>query len=390
MDLPGKEDIKTTYVDYIEQQEEKKNSPPKANSEICVNLQPELTNKYNIQSIRAAIFLNPLFISLFPDISTKLVEFVKTNTELKGNKEFTDYKVSTVTKNHEYKENKTIEKLITMAESDIDSEISNYAGRRNSDQSVTSNKPSYIKNFNTCLAASEIMRYFIDKNKIDLIIKFLDTMIDTKTCTNPSTISFEGFYINENILGLVNTLKGRLSPDRQKAVVDDKMLMSNFFSDAMGQRMVTDEQQKLRNLYESETVAQTYFIRDLLRSDLDDKRSNLLLDDGKQLLEGDYPQYNINGVDLSRYANTLYKGESLKHWFENSYDFNKSYTTEPPIATFMKAYFDYEDAQSTIDVINNFYLFYVVSNNDIKKCANQIKLVSDSNNLIEIINNFGK
>lgn len=83
-----------------------------------------------------------------------------------------------------------------------------------------------------------------------------------------------------------------------------------------------------------------------------------------------------------------YKGKPLEYWFESSYDFNKSYTEEPPIATFMKAYFEKEGDDKSNYVINNFYLFYVVSNNKIEKCANQIKLVSDSKNLIDVISEY--
>ena len=147
-----------------------------------------------MQAIRAAIFLNPLFISLFPDISKRLVDFVTSKNELKNNSEFLDYKVSTVAKSELYKEEKTIRVLLEYTKANDTSPILNDAGR------TIGTTQNYINNFNNCLAASEIMRYFIDKNKIDLIIEFLDTMIESKSCTNPSTISFEGFYINHTFL----------------------------------------------------------------------------------------------------------------------------------------------------------------------------------------------
>ena len=52
----------------------------------------------------------------------------------------------------------------------------------------------------------------------------------------------------------------------------------------------------------------------------------------------------------------------------------------------MNAYFDREDSGE--DVINNFYLFYVVSNSDYTKCANQIKLISDSEGFIKTIQDY--
>ena len=54
----------------------------------------------------------------------------------------------------------------------------------------------------------------------------------------------------------------------------------------------------------------------------------------------------------------------------------------------MNAYF--EKFESSQYVINNFYLFFVVNNESINKCANQIKLVSDSKDFINSIKNYVK
>jgi hypothetical protein len=263
----------------------------------------------------------------------------------------------------------------------------------------------------------------IDKNKIDLITKFFDeNLLETgQPCTNPSVISLEGFYINENILGLVSTLKKRLLPDNVK--INESELMGNFFSKAMGTREVTKGNTKF-NLFENETIAQTYFIRNLLREHIGDGYHLLGADiNFKEKQPAASPSTPppaakpaaspstpppaakpgqisdhllLNGVkyqDNQDRATELYKileyrKKPLEYWFESSYDFNKSYTEEPPIATFMKAYFEKEGDDKSNYVINNFYLFYVVSNNKIEKCANQIKLVSDSKNLIDVISEY--
>ena len=51
----------------------------------------------------------------------------------------------------------------------------------------------------------------------------------------------------------------------------------------------------------------------------------------------------------------------------------------------MKAYFIKNDNGKN-NVIDNFYLFYVVSN--LKNCKEQIKLISDSEKFINTINNY--
>jgi hypothetical protein len=53
----------------------------------------------------------------------------------------------------------------------------------------------------------------------------------------------------------------------------------------------------------------------------------------------------------------------------------------------MEAYFSTFDGTKDY-VINNFYLFYVVNNESLAKCANQIKLISDSKDFIDAIKNY--
>ena len=57
--------------------------------------------------------------------------------------------------------------------------------------------------------------------------------MDATNCTigkNTSAISFEGFYINENILGLVNTLSKRLNRGCSVQKPNPIPSMGNYFS----------------------------------------------------------------------------------------------------------------------------------------------------------------
>ena len=53
---------------------------------------------------------------------------------------------------------------------------------------------------------------------------------DCNSNKNISSIAFEGFYINENILGLVNTLNKRLYRNCGKIITNPISSMNNFFS----------------------------------------------------------------------------------------------------------------------------------------------------------------
>jgi hypothetical protein len=360
-------------------------SVSKPNTKICLGIRPDIIQyatypnnqpaNYDIKAMRAAIFLNPLFISLFPVLSKKLVEYANSSRD----QELYNYRVSTVSPT-EYHEDLTIQKLIDKANGVQIKTINSYTGRY-----IDESKrplPNYEKEFNYCVAASEIMKYYIQTNKIDKITKFYDDyVIINNGCTNPGAISFEGVYINENIIGLVNSLKGRLSENRTKPNIDYNSLMIDFFSANMGTKGVNFPN-TLTDIYSNEYIAQTYFIRNLLREGLDtNKTVHLLGDNGIHLLtEG------IRGYETPYAAGSPATTKTIKSWVEESYDFNKAYTENPPIATFMNAYFDRE--ANGEDVINNFYLFYVVSNSDYTKCANQIKLISDSEGFIKTIQDY--
>ena len=301
-------------------------------------------------------------------------------------------------------------------------------------------------NFKNCLLAGENLRYILENNLIEVLNEFYSMYLieqntgpesktgpDCNSNKNISSIAFEGFYINENILGLVNTLNKRLYRDCGKQFKNPIPSMDNFFSSKMkeyeetlsevnkknadtidetlkvnikkhisniynipiadiGNIRLSSKNQSIYNLeysfdYNSktfqisdpgnETRSQTYFLRGFLRYPLN-------------LSNGTSSYYLLNNNTMlsnstqTNYDTSTFIDKTIKSWFEESYDFNKTYSDEPPIATFMEAYFGKESDGKT-DVINNFYLFYVVSNDDKTKCANQIKLITDSEIFIKTI-----
>ena len=119
---------------------------------------------------------------------------------------------------------------------------------------------------------------------------------------------------------------------------------------------------------------------------------NYLIDDSGKHLINEENNRTPNQFDYDKIKyNTNKADKTIKSWLEDSYNFNKSYTSDPPIKTFMEAYFSSLPDSATGQknyVINNFYLFYVVNNESIGKCANQIKLIRDSKDFISAIKNF--
>ena len=401
MDLPGKEDIKSAYVYPAKPEQELKEA-------YCININKEIlkdsyTNAagttvdftYNEAAVKAAIFLNPIFISVFPTIANKVNDyFIK---KFKKDDDFNKFKVTTLFKKDRDKPLYTVKKadlqiFYQKINSSDDFGISSTTSRndkKSSDEVKEEHEDTinYEPKFRNCVVASEIMRYLLEKNKLSDIIEFYnDELLDiSPECKKKKSagLPFEGFYINENILGLVNQLRKRLNP---LFTIDKKNLMGNYFSERMGERKVHDPDfggdpaKSNLNIYENEGVAQTYFIRNFLREKITDNPKRLLIsNDGNHLLNAD----DLTTVD------TNYGKQSIKSWFEDAYDFNKSYTEKPPIQVFMEAYFSALDEKEPLNkTIDNFYLFYVVNNENLGKCANQIKLIHDSKEFISSIKNY--
>jgi hypothetical protein len=137
-----------------------------------------------------------------------------------------------------------------------------------------------------------------------------------------------------------------------------------------------------------ETRSQVYFLRNLIRT-TDINYNNQI-----------FPTFGLdrrgnivnNIATLDFYNNATFtsnkNSKTLKQWFENTYDFNKIYSEEPPIKTFLQAYFGNEEGDVSKKIIDNFYLFFVVSNMNEDKCGNQIKLINDSKLFIDVLSNF--
>jgi len=399
MDLPGKEDVKNTYLsDDIKDQEL-----------ICLNLKQEIKGSYHERAVKAACFMNPLFISLFPIICNQLINYTLKN--IKDIPEINNHKIS-IRSEDAYREQ--ISLINRLNSRDLSELHPRYTTGDPSSQRVSN--PNYIRPFTNCVLASEIVKCIIINNKIEFLIKFYkDELIFT--CDgqdNDINAPFEAFYINENLLGLIELLKGRLNKNKltpvqideklYKNTNDESILLNNPFSEIMirdGGRIVinktgnpikiytsNNEQQMIQqnesfNIYYNELIAQTYFLRDLLRTD--GKIFNVTTDNiGGYYLDSkyEYVDSHYNGLLES----SKYKDKSIKEWIEDSYVFNKAFTKDPPIRRFMESYFGTETNNE--DTINNFYLFYVVSNNNIGKCANQNALIADSNDFIHAINSY--
>ena len=362
MDLPGKENIFETFVSKKENIIQQTNNDSTLNTnELAERLDkqyecisprdPSMYNSYGKEMFMSMAYLNPMSLMTIKSLHDKLVN------------------------------NKNIYNLINDP-----GFIFSINGKNITLNNEPTTKANRITSFNDVLGL-EIMRNIINLNRFDLLEEFYNSIFTTidendsvydinengkykkekYKCSNKkySLAPFEGYYINENIIGLLNTLLINLGLNDNKDFVTEQ---PNIY--------LTNNELKT-SLYEfkllnDEIICQTYFFRYFIR--------NLQI-------SKDYVYKKKSDTAKSTYIHnipkefsTKYKTKPLKYWFTETYDYNKAFKiNDPPIATFLKPYFE---------VMNNFYVFYVVSNMNKEKCDKQIKLISDSEEFLKRLGNF--
>lgn len=342
VDLPGQENLIKTYVDS-----EKSFYQPK---DIIDTFSENIINP---RALKAMMFSNPLWLVTIPEIADKFYIFIeKYHPNILQKLEVVSYnsitrKISGKTTRDDI--NGFIKKLTF---SGRDKQSNNYS------------------NHQKIVRCVEIFRHLIQNNYFNIIREFYDSEL-LKDTTQPKTAftGFEAVYINENILGLLTTIINKIKPEHSKIVEIQKEIYKTMMQQK-DVRVIYPSGES--TLYKDELQSQTYFFRDLTK--------NVLIGDDKRYYN-DSSKENIfnNGYEkkLDNYKNT---NLSLKHLVENMYDYNKIFKyKDPPIKTILEPYFDEETG------LDNFYLFFVVSNNSEKICGEQIELLNLSKNFINLL-----
>jgi len=356
MDLPGKENIFETFA---LQRTNVKSTVGKKSTLKTTDLEEQLDTQYecispintyglNKEMFMSMAYLNPMSLMTIPELHDKLVK------------------------------NRKIYNLV-----DDPNFIFSIRGENKILNEDEYTKSILLEKFKDVVGL-EIMRNIINLNRFDLLEEFYASIFKTiddddmvydftkngnikkekYKCSKKkySLAPFEGYYINENIIGLLNTLLSNLGLNDERDFVTE-------------QPKIYSTNEKLFSLYgdfiipNNETICQTYFFRYFIRS---------------FKIKNNYLYERINSGNIGApYIDNIpsdFTGKPLEYWLKNTYDYNKAFkTTDPPIATFLKPYFE---------IINNFYVFYVVSNMNKEKCEKQIKLISDSEEFLTRLGDF--
>ena len=333
MDLPGKEHIEETFI----------KEPPK-NEYTCIRIK----NNYGVDNelLKKMAYCSPLALALDVNLANLII------------KEYNAAKFD-----------------LTINYVGVVNEPTHQSYQNNLDKIKKSESGSRIY-------AIEIMRNIIQLNKFDLLKSIYNHIFDFppdqdnnyksdekyKCSTHESyaITPFEGYYINENITGIITTLLKKLQLNNNfiesQNYVYEKLFTELVFNDYYTKFTLPDKE-KIRddNKNLKELIAQTYFFRKFV-----------------------YDNPKLHNSITSWYNNTekIHHGHNFKYWFsdEDIYNYNKAYRKDnPPIAKILNPYFN---------IIQNFFVFYVVSNENKDKCEKQIKFIADSFDFLTELNRF--
>ena len=372
MDLPGKENIYETFTTDIGEQKTNKSYENVRDSKTidtgkifkCISPKSKYLGNINYNMFMAMAYLNPMSLLTLKPIDA-----------------FITRKYFTILQNEP-----------------------TWTFMSNGKNHTGDEKAGFIEIYNdkTNIFGVEILKNIIDTNDFskleeiyqeifepipenDLVYVSGDNIEKYKCSTKHYTLApFEGYYINENIIGLLSTLLNKLGLNKNKDFVEEqveiylknKQLLENFTPEVQTSIIQQKDTTTGRSI-NAELKCQVYFFRNIIR--YYDIQSNYQYKEKAHRNVNDiyrkrFPTKNVYGHDITDTFITLNQDKTLEYWIKDTYDYNKTFkSVDPPIATFLAPYFD---------IITNFYVFYVVSNMNKDKCEKQIKLIADSKNFL--------
>jgi hypothetical protein len=216
----------------------------------------------------------------------------------------------------------------------------------------------------------------IEKGDLEKLGDKLNDMLNLPTAREKryGFAGLEAIYINENILGLLQILADKVrnikGKEPIKVVCQQEEYYKKKFTDKNNFKL-HDKLTKItrkKNINENEFFSQIEYLNKFER------------DNVKQTIREN--TFKVDNVYNNKFRNTI--DDDLKKIIKN-YDYNKIFNIDnPPIKKILESY---------IDSIDNFYLFFVVTNNNkedstgnsINTCDKQMQLIWDTRHFMNVI-----
>lgn len=404
MDLPGKENLFQTYCESNDPTFNIKDEFKKFGKNING---PEISGEYDETLLRSMMFINPLWLAMIPETAKHFdknvpnifdIQHIPTDgIDVYGQFEHNISKEEANTyiqKNNNSSNNLDLKNPINIFMKKKNDAHQQYQ-TLNSNQNLRFDRSMQIRNraFESLeepeknriinilglrglsqRALFTLVNLINDGNLFE-IGNYLNSMLEKDDGKNYGYSGLEGVYINENILGLLQVLANKVTKIKGTKMVNVVCKQKEIYREnikSKGQRILVEptlaEQKNVYFVDEDEFFSQIYFMR------------NFWYDYTYKESTNDTNNYTF---DNKLRKNTLenYENKPLLDWV-NNYDYNKIFNIEePPISRILKPYLDG-------DLINNIYLFFVVSNNKkegLETCDKQIQLLDDTKKFMEVI-----
>ena len=379
MDLPGKEDIYQTYCENNDNNFELKDKFKKfkkveinvTNSSISTT---EISKEYDNSLIKSMMYSNPLWLSMIPEIAEQFdsEQFDLANFNIKQLfnqdpiKPLTVYNIIINTKTNigEFTQlpNPKKHKAITFFDkSNITSPYEQ--------QIILRLRGLYER-------ALFNMVNIIENGDLEKLGDKLNDMLNSSKAREKryGFAGLEAIYINENILGLLQILANKVrsikGKDSIKVVCQQEEYYKKIFTGDANYKLNDSLAQKTgqKNINENEFFSQIEYLSNFERTNV------------KRTIREN--TFSMDNVYNNKFRNPIEK--NIEEIIKN-YNYNKIFNIDnPPIKRILESY---------IDSIDNFYLFFVVTNNNkedstgksINTCDKQMQLIWDTRHFMNVI-----
>ena len=386
MDLPGKEDIYQTYCENDDKNFKLKDKFKKFKKVKIIVKNPSLSTteyiiqrletnqEYNNNLIKSMMYSNPLWLSMIPEIAE---QFDSEQFDL------SDFNIKQLF-NQDPKKPLSVYNIIKPIGSN---ELGKFTKLPNPKKHEAEN---FFKESEIILPIQKIilrlrglyeralfnMVNIIEKGDLEKLGDKLNDMLNSSTAREKryGFAGLEAIYINENILGLLQILADKVrnikGKDPIKVVCQQEEYYKKKFNDTNNYKL-DDTLTKLtgqNNINENEFFSQIEYLNQFERTNV------------KQTIRDNI--FKVDNVYNNKFRDTI--DDDLKKIIKN-YDYNKIFNIDnPPIKKILESY---------IDSIDNFYLFFVVTNNNkedsvgksINTCDKQMQLIWDTRHFMNVI-----
>ena len=380
IDLPDKEDIYQTYCENNDENFKLKDKFTKfkkikidITEKIIKNIEESYEEtEYNINLIKSMMYSNPLWLSMIPEIAEQFdsEQFDSSNFDIKQLfnqdpiKKLSIYNVilNKITNILEFKKlEEPMKHRSKYLLKDIDIE------------SLSSQKIMLRLRGLYERALFNIVN-LIENGDLEKLGEKLNDMLESPNSREKryGFAGLEAIYINENILGLLQILSNKVSKIKSKEpiniVCQQKEYYKKKFTGETNYKLHEDLSNNYQqNINDNEFFSQIEYLKYFERKTF------------KQTIENN--SFKLDNVYNNKFRGVTHKKELLI----KKYDYNKIFNIEdPPIKKILESY---------IDSIDNFYLFFVVTNNNkkdsdgksINTCDKQIQLIWDTRHFMNVI-----